>query len=70
MGGACEWYPPGSFAVFGKVGNGGWKNSPGHNAIMLKDDITTMGFGFGQLRDCKHWCGGWDSAIFVAMYGN
>jgi len=70
MGGECEWYPPGSFAVFGKDGNRGWKNSPGHNAIMLKDDITTMGFGFGQLRDCKHWCNGWDSAIFVAMYGN
>jgi len=63
MGTACEWYPPGTAAVTG------WKNSPPHNDIMLLDDITTMGFGFGQRRDCKHSCNGRDSAIFVAMYG-
>jgi len=62
MGAACEWYPPGTAAVTQ------WRNSPPHNDIMLLDDITTMGFGFGQMRDCNHLCGGRDSAIFVAMY--
>lgn len=31
----------------------GWKNSPGHNAIMLGDGFTRCGFG----RAGDYWCG-------------
>jgi len=59
----CEWYPPGTDAFIS------WKNSPKHNANMLKDSHRVMGVGFAQKSGCDVFCGERDAAVIVAMYG-